>query len=77
MWVNLFNVAITCNIQTFIAAFSVMTFNNVHNNIYYSMGRILRYMLLGAYGVIFSSPIDLGEAIGGITASVTGTYRTP
>ncbi len=41
------------------------------------MPRIMKYMLILAYGIIFDSKADVGEAIGSFFACTTGLYRTP
>ncbi len=52
-----------------------MPINNILNNIYNSSPKLLYYILIFGYGVIFNSKYDIGEALGVWFSGITGVYR--
>ena len=76
---SFWDIAVTCNFQPYLRVFVFDTYklNNIHNNLVQNTPRIMKYMLILAYGMIFDSKTDVGEAIGTFFACTTGLYRTP
>ncbi len=78
MWnlgISFWNVAEICNFQNYIPKILNLKLNNLHNNLVKTMPRIIKYAFILAYGLIFDSKSDVGEAIGTFFACPTGLYR--
>jgi hypothetical protein len=71
----IYNIADACNFKQFILNFTAMPINNILNNIYNSSPKLLYYILIFGYGVIFNSKYDIGEALGVWFSGITGVYR--
>ena len=73
--ITMWDVGQACNFQPYYKTIEDVRLNNVHNNLVQSMPRIIKYLFILAYGIIFDSKADIGEAIGTFIACTTGLYR--
>ena len=73
--ITMWDVGQTCNFQTYFKKVVDLKFNNVHNNLVKTMPRMIKFVFILAYGLIFDSKADIGEAIGTFIACPTGLYR--
>ena len=72
---DIYAIATACNFKVFIQNMFSVQLQNLPNNIYGSMPRMMKYVFILMYGIIFSNKWDVGEAVGTFISGTFEVYR--